>query len=309
MATPALKRTNFGDLFSTTMLPVLEEIFQSNLQRHPSVRDRIFKKIMSDRDIWQYTEIHDMPLFSSVSEGADYTFDRPKQGYDKTFTHVKYGLGFSISEEAVEDGKFSFIADAVEKLAKSAKETQEQAAMDILNNGFTSATTADSQPVFSTAHTTPTGTYTIANKPSTDLDLSFSSLSTCLSNFKKAFRGDSGIYNLIMPKILLVPTELELYAKQLVGSAQIADSADNNMNPFQNGLQVIASPHLTDADAWFLLSDPSEHGLRVIERKGIETMSGPSAVGFLNDAVFYKCRYRESVGAVNHQGLYGTSGA
>lgn len=309
MTIAKLQRSNFGDFFSSTMLPLMEETFQFNLRTVPHVRDQIFKKVNNGRDIWQYSEVHDMPIVSSISEGADYLIEKPLQGYDKTFSVSKYGLGFSISEEAIEDGKFDFVSDAVAKLAKSAREKQEQSAMDIFNNGFTSETTPDSQYIFATGHTTPTGTITIANKPSTDADLSFSSLSLLLSNFKKAFRGDSGIYYNIMPKILLVPVELELYARQLVGSSLKADSADNNINPFHLQLQVIASPHLSDSDAWFLVADKGENGARLVERKPIETKAGGMDIGFLNDAMFYKCRYREVLGAVNPFGLYGTKGA
>lgn len=310
MALPKLQRSQFGDLYGSAMLPVLEEIFASNLAQHPQLRGQIFKTVQHDRDIWQYSEVHDMPLFSSVSEGADYTFERMKQGYDKTATMVKYGLGFSISEEAVDDGKFNFIADAVAKLAKSARETQEQSAMDIFNNGFTSETTADGVALFSTSHTTPTGTVTIANTPAAAADLSFSSLSTAISAFKKAFKGDSGIYQMITPKILLVPTELELYARELVNSAYKADTDHNNVNPFHQSLQVLASPHLTDIDSWFLLSGKEDHGLRIIERKPIETKAAMNdSVGFLNDNILYKARYREDILAVRPQGAYGVAGA
>lgn len=310
MSVPKFIRGNFTDFFSDSMLPLLEEVFFSELQRHPSVREEVFNMVPWDRDIWQYSEVHDMSLFSSVDEGADYSFDSPKQGYDKTLTIVKYGLGFSITEEAVEDQKYNFIMDGVKKLAKSAKETQEQAAMDIFNNGFSTETCADGVAVFSTSHTTPTGTYSIANRPSTDVDLSFTSLSNALSAFKKYYRGDSGIYYRMMPKYLLVPTELELYANQLVKSSLEADSANNNINPFQNGLQVISSPHLTDSDAWFLISDKVDHTLDVIVRKAIETKAAASdSVGFLNDAVLYKTRYREKIGVMNACGIYGTTGA
>jgi phage major head subunit gpT-like protein len=310
MALPKLQRSQFGDLYGSAMLPVLEEIFASNLKNVPRVRDQIFKSVMHDRDIWQYSEVHDLPLFSSISEGADYSFERQKQGYDKTFTMVKYGLGFSISEEAVDDGKFNFISDAIAKLAKSARETQEQSAMDVLNNGFGSETTADGSAIFATNHPTPSGSVTIANKPATDADLSFSSLSDALSAFKKAFKGDSGIIQNIQAKTLLVPTELGLYARQLVSSAYKADTDHNNINPFHNSLMVLESPHLTDADAWFLLADKSENGLRMIIRKGIETKAAtPESVGFLNDNILYKARFREDVGAVHPQGLYGTTGA
>jgi hypothetical protein len=251
-----------------------------------------------------------MPLFSSVSEGADYTFDAPDQGYDVTATIVKYGLGFSISEEAVDDGKFNFISDAIVKLARSARETQEQAGMDVFNNGFTTQTTGDGNSLFNTAHTMVGSAINIVNRPSVDADLSFTSLSQGISEFKKAFRGSSGIYQMIMPQYLLVPTELELYAKQLVGSSHEADSDVNNINPFHQKLMVVASPHLTDTDAWFLISNKVDHGLRVINRKGIETKAAtPESVGFLNDSIHYKARYREAIVTPKPHGVYGSRGA
>jgi hypothetical protein len=310
MAAPSALRANYSDLIGSAMLPVLEEIFVRAYNQHPMRRDAIFKKESTSTSIWQYTEVDDMPLFSSVAEGADYTFSRPKQGYDKTVSMVKYGLGFSISEEAVDDGKFNFIADAVRKMGKSARETQEQAAMDILNNGFSGTTTADGVALFSASHTTPTGTITIRNKLSADSDLSESSLRTAIADFRKAFRGDSGIYHLVEPKYLIVPEELRLEAMALVGSELKPGSANNDKNVLQGeGLQVLSSPHLTDADAWFLSASPEENGLRFIERKPLETKAAGPDVGFLNDAIYYKARYRQELAAVNPVGIFGTPGA
>jgi hypothetical protein len=311
MAAPQFLRSSYGDLYGSTMLPVLEELFRSEYNQHNSKREILFKKVMSDRDIWQYTEMHDMPLFSSVSEGSDYSFSRPKQGYDKTFTHTKYGLGFSISEEAVADGRFDEIGDAVRKLAKSARETREVAAMNVFNNGFSGGdTVANGQQLFSSSHPTPTGSITIRNQLSSAADLSATSLKLMVSDFRKNFKGDSGIVYDIKPKFLVVPEELRLDAIQIVQSELLAGSEANDMNSLKGeGLQVIASPHLTDADAWFLVAAPQDNGLRIIERAALETKAAGPEVGFLNDAIYYKARYRESLGAVNPMGVFGTPGA
>jgi hypothetical protein len=168
-------RNNYSDLFGSAMLPVLEEMFWETIDNHPSIRERIFKTVSTDRDIWQSSEMHDMPFFQTVQEAQDYTFRRPLAGVNKTFTINKYGLGFSISQEAVDDGKFDFISDAITKLALSARETQTIAAMNIFNNGFTSETSADGQYVFDTDHSLPSG-LTFRNRPTTGSDLSASTL-------------------------------------------------------------------------------------------------------------------------------------
>lgn len=308
MSAPVFMRSNYSDLFGSSMLPALEELFRSELEQHPSRREQLFKVVQHDRDIYQSSELHDMPLFSAVAEGSDYSFSRPKQGASKTLTVVKYGLGFSISEEAVDDGKFDFIADAIRKMARSARESQEIAAMDIFNNAFGTATVADGLSLCNTGHTLPSG-LTFRNRPSAEVDLSATSLDAALTDFDSQFIGDSGIIYKMAPKKLVVPSGLKRYAMELIGSELKADSMDNNMNSLKSeGLSVLSSPHLTDSDAWFLVAEPMDTGLRIISRKPIETKAGGSDVGFVNDSILYKSRYREQVGAVHAYGVWGTQG-
>lgn len=303
---PAALRANYTDLFGPDMLPVLEEIFRFELAQHQSVRDQLMKTVMTDRDIWQSTELHDMPLHSVVAEGTEYSYTRPKQGASKTLVPVKYGLGFSISEEAIEDGKFDHVSDALAKMARSAKESQEIDAINILNNGFTTETTADGVVLFSASHTLPSGG-TFRNKLSTDADLSTTSLRQMITDFETQFVGDSGIIYSVRPQNLVVPSNLRAYAQELIGSSLKADTAENNMNSLgQEGLRVISSPHLSDTDAWFLTATPSETGLRIVSRKGIETSSDAD---FDTDSIRYKSRYREKLGVTHAIGVMGTTGA
>lgn len=302
-------RSNYGDHFGSGMLPVLEEIFNARLSMHPSRRSELFKVVPHDRDIWQSSEVHDIDLFIQMAEGEEYSFRRPKQGASKTLTVLKYGLGFSISEEMVDDGKFNWISDAVAKLADSAKESQEIAAMNILNNAFSTETTADGLSLINSAHTLPSG-LTFSNQPSAAADLSPSVLDAALSDFETNFVGDSGIKKMLKPSMLVVHPDQKRYAMQLVGSDGMPDTADNNLNPFKSdGLRVVTSPHITDADAWYLLSSPDQNGLRIIQRKPIETKAASPDVGFMTDSILYKARYREVLGAIHPYGVYGSAGA
>jgi phage major head subunit gpT-like protein len=310
-------RGNYSDLYGSAMLPAMEELFRYELQQAPSLREALFKIVATERDIWQSSELHDMPLFREVQEGQDYSFDAPAQGANKTLSPKKYGLGFSISEEAVDDGKFAMISDAIAKMAKSGRESQQIQAMDIFNNGFSGTTTADGVALFSASHTLPSGG-TVRNKLSADSDLSDSSLKQALIDFKTQFVGDSGIIYPMQPRTLLVPSALEFIAKELVGSDLSTATANdatgitntNNMNSLKSqSLQVVVSPHLTDSDAWFLLAAPAETGLRIVSRKPIETKAAGMDAGFNNDSILYKSRYREVIGAVHHLGAFGTPGA
>lgn len=318
MSAPSTLRGNYGDLFSSSMLPVLEELFQAELGQHPSRREQLFKVVSHDRDIWQSTEVHDMDLFSEIEEGTEYNFKSAKQGASKTFSIKKFGLGFSISEEMVEDGKFDFIADMTRKLAKSARESQEIQAMNVLNNGFTTETVADGSALFAASHSLPSGG-SYRNRLSSDADLSATSLETMLTDFETQFVGDSGIIYNIMPKYLVVHPSNKRLAKELIGSDLKPETAVNgsngitninNMNSFrEEGLVVVSSPHLTDTDAWFMTADPAETGLRIISRKPIETKAAGPDQGFATDAIYYKSRYREDLGAIHGYGVFGTVGS
>ena len=306
---PAQLRSQFQDLFSASQLPVLEELFTSELETQPKRREMLFDMKNTDRDIYQYSEVHDLDLFNQVDEGAEFDFTRAKPGANKTFSIKKYGLGFSISQEMVDDGRFDHIQDLVKKLAKSARETQEISAMDVLNNGFTSENTADGVTLFNTAHTLPSG-LTWRNRLSTDADLSVSSLQTALSDMEQEQVGDSGIIYDVKPTTLLVSPENKWNAMEIVRSEKKADTADNNMNSIMTaGLQVMESPHLTDPDAWYLLAEPERTGLKVIVREGIQTKAAGPDVGFATDSIFYKARYREEVGATHPYGVFGSPGA
>jgi hypothetical protein len=306
MSAPVALRANYSDLFGSSMLPVLEEIFRAQLERHPSRREQLFKMVSTDRDIWQSTELHDMDLFNEMAEGSEYSYKRPKQGASKTLTIKKMGLGFSISEEMIDDGKFDLVADMAAMLADSAKESQEVDAMNIFNNGFSSEVTADGVSIFNSSHTLPSGG-TFRNILSTAADLSVDSLDTALSDFETVFVGDSGIYKKIQPKILLVHSSNRRYANELIGSDLKADSSDNNMNSLKGeGLVVVSSPHLTDTDAWFLLASPEKTGLRIVNRRGIQTKSEEV---FDTDSLKYKSSYREKIGCIHPYGAFGSAGA
>lgn len=309
MSSPLIVRGNYGDLFSSTALPVLEEIFNHTLMLQPNIREKLAKVVPTERDIYQMSEMTDFQNFVEVPEGTDYTLTRPKQGLNTTLVIKKYGLGFSISEEAMEDGKFEFISDAVRKLAESAVETQELSVINLYNNAFSGTLTWDGVSLCNTTHTLPSG-LTFRNKASTDADLSPSSLDNALTDFATQFVRDSGKISNIRPVTLLVPEQLRRYAMELVGSDLRADTADNNMNSLKSaGLNVEVSPRLTDSNSWFLQAAPAETGMRIISRKGIETKAAGPDVGFINDSIIYKSRFREIVAATHAYGLWGSSGA
>lgn len=309
MAGPAFLKQNFSDLYGSSQLPALELLFRHELPMHEGIRGMLANTKSTQRDIWQMTSTHDLDMFTRVEEGEDYSFVTTKQGASKTLTINKYGLGISISEEAIADGKFDELADLIKKLARSAQESREIAFMNLFNNGFSTETTPDGVSIFNASHTFPSGR-TMSNVLSVASDLSESSLQQARYLFSTSFVGDTGIIYKMKPSKLLVHPANEAYAEELVGSAGKPDSMDNNINSLKrHNIQVVSSPHLTDEDAWYLMADKSDIGCVVIEREGIVTKAGGPAVGFMNDSVLYKSRYRENMGWIHPYGIIATAGA
>jgi len=299
-------RNNFSDLFGTSALPALEAIFKHSLQMHPMIREKLFKTISISGDLWQSSEIGDLQNFAEVEEAADYSYVSPRAGASKSLRPKKYGLGFQITREAIDDGKFSMVADQMKALAESAMDSQEQSAMDIFNGGFgTGSVGRDGLGLFSTAHTVPSG-LTFRNRPTTHVDLSPSALDAALTDFETQQIRDSGKIVNMQPRVLLVHSSQRRYAMELIGSELKADTSDNNLNSLKGeGLIVMSSPRLTDTDAWFLAAAPEKTGLKLIKRSGIETSSEEC---FDNDTIKYKSRYREIIGFDDSYGLWGTAG-
>lgn len=308
MSAPVILKGNHSQLYGPNMLPALEELFRAELELHPSRRDALFTVKKIQTDLYQASSLEGLPLFSQMSEGEDYAYSSIRQGASKNIQPVKYGLGFSISEEAIEDGKIDMIAHGVQAMARSARESQEIQAMRMFNEGFTSnlVSTPDGAALFSTSHVNPSG-LTFRNKASSDLDLSQSALEAAYNDMETQFVDDNGLIQYCRPKILLVPSILRRTAEEIVKTPRKLDSEYNNINTISDdGLIVISSPHLTDADAWFLLADKRDTGLRIISRKGIETASKEV---FENDSTLYKSKYREKVDVVHPRGAWGSTGA
>jgi hypothetical protein len=65
----------------------------------------------------------------------------------------------------------------------------------------------------------------------------------------------------IVPKYLVIPPVLELTARQILTSAQVAELATNGINPLQNAFSVKVDPYIgfTSPNVpWYLLADPSD---------------------------------------------------
>lgn len=263
--------------------------------------DRKFERVVS------YVPFGDT---QSKPEGEPFVMDQLRQGYTKDFVHTENGLGFEVTQTALEDDVENILNRAGDWLAFSARYVEEGRAANPFNNGFTTETTPDGQSLFNTAHPLRGGG-SAKNRPSTDADLSATSLTQALIDLQTDQKDEAG--HLAMPVndwILLVPPALEFLADRLINSAGLPGSADNDRNPIKSrrNITIVVNPRLTDSDAWFLIAkNKANHALTFYRRVPISLEPMDKDPRTKNR--IFTVRHRFSVGSWAWQGTYGTAGA
>jgi len=285
-------------------------IMKDRLKELPRIYQNVFNIKTSDRKFERIVSYVPFGDTQSKPEGESYTMDVLRQGYTKDFTHTENGLGFEVTQTALEDDVENILARAGDWLAFSARYVEEGRAANPFNNGFGTETTPDGLALFHTAHALKGGG-TAKNRPSTDADLSATSLTQAMIDLQTDQKDEAGhISDPVTDWILYIPPTLEFLADRLVNSVGLPGSADNDRNPIKarRSWSIVVNPRLTDTDAWFLVAgNKARHGLTFYRRVPIsmEPMQTDPRTG---NRIF-KVRHRFSVGAWTWVGTYGTQGA
>lgn len=306
-------RSQFQDLVLEDALPALNAVTMDEFSRYPPQYPQIFKVESSERAIEQFTQVTGFGTMTEIAEGEPITFDEPLQGYDKTYRHRKFGKGYKASQEMMDDDKYRVVKRLAMNLGKSANETREIEAALIFNRGFNSSYLGpDGKVLFATDHPR-VGGGTQSNRPTVAVDLDIPSLEAGLTTFG-GWTDDRGKLILMRPATLVVHRSNAFNASEILGSALRSDTANNANNAFKDkrtgmGLSdYFVWQYLTDEDAWFLITDPSDpnYEIRFFDRKkfALDTFPDPET-----DSHKTMGRYRMSVGWNDWRGVYGSPGA
>jgi len=246
-----------------------------------------------------------------TNEGSAIAYDNAQEAWSTRYTHETIALGFSITEEAVEDNLYdSLSARYTKSLARAMSYTKQVKAAAVLNNGFTNSAVyygGDGVPLFSFSHPT-VGGGTNSNTPSTQVDLNETSLEAAVIQIA-AWTDERGLLIAAKPKKMIVPPSLMFVAKRLLDTELRVGTADNDINALK---QMGAIPegytvnhYLTDTNAWFLTTDVP-NGMKHFVRTPLQnSMDGDFDTG----NVRYKSRERYSFGWSDPLGMWGTSGS
>ena len=291
------------------LLPGLNALFGDEYAQYESEHSEIYVTESSERSFEEELKLSGFAAAPVKDEGSAIVFDTAQESFVARYTHETIGMGFSITEEAMEDNLYVSLSGRYTKaLARAMAYTKQVKAAYPLNNGFsTTFSSGDGVALFSTAHPLVNGG-TNSNRPSTGADLNETSLEDAVIQISK-WTDERGLLIAARVRKLVIPTDLQFVATRLLESNYRVGTADNDVNAIvTNGVipeGYAINHYLTDTNAFFVITD-IPNGLKMFERTPLETsMDGDFDTG----NVRYKARERYSFGVSDPLGIYGSPGA
>lgn len=293
------------------LLPGLNALFGMEYARYGEEHKEIYETETSERSFEEETKLSGFGAAPVKAEGSAIAYDNAQEAWTARYVHETVAMGFSITEEAVEDNLYDSLSSRYTKaLARAMAYTKQVKAAAILNQGFTGAgnpTYGDGQVLFSTAHPL-VGGGTNSNRPTTGADLNETSLEAATIQIA-AWTDERGLLIAAKPKKLVVPPSLMFVATRLLQTEQRVGTADNDINAIKSNGTIpggyTVNHFLTDTNAWFLMTDVP-NGLKHFVRSPMSTgMDGDFDTG----NVRYKARERYSFGVSDPLGCWGSPGA
>lgn len=298
------------------LLPGLNALFGLEYNRYGEEHKEIYDVETSERSFEEETKLAGFGAAPVKSEGAAIAYDNAQEAFTSRYTHETIALGFSITEEAVEDNLYdSLSARYTKALARAMSYTKQVKAASVLNNGFSqNFLGGDGVSLFGVnsggsrvGHPLVNGSVN-HNSPSVGVDLNETSLENAVIQIA-AWTDERGLLIAARPKKLVIPPALQFVATRLLQTEARVGTADNDLNALKSNGSIpggyTTNHFLTDSNAWFLLTDVP-NGLKHFVRSPMKTgMDGDFDTG----NVRYKARERYSFGYSDALGIWGSAGS
>jgi hypothetical protein len=290
------------------LLPGLNALFGLEYDKYENEHAEIYDNETSERSFEEETKLSGFGAAPVKPEGAAIEYDTAQEAWTARYDHEVVAMGFSITEEAMEDNLYdSLSARYTKALARGMAYTKQVKAASLLNNGFTSYQSGDGVALFHTAHPT-VGGFTNANEPTTAADLNETSLEDMVIQIA-GWVDERGLLIAAKPRKLIVPPSLMFVATRLLETEKRVGTADNDVNALKSNGSIPegyrVNHYLTDTDAWFVKTDVP-NGMKHFTRTAMSTsMDGDFDTG----NVRYKARERYSFGVSDPLGMWGSPGA
>jgi hypothetical protein len=291
------------------LLPGLNALFGLEYARYGEEHKEIYETETSERSFEEETKLSGFSAAPVKNEGQAIAYDNGQEAWTSRYNHETIALGFSLTEEAIEDNLYDSLSARYTKgLARAMAYTKQVKAAAVINNGFNSAYLGgDGVSLFSTAHPLVSGG-TNSNRPSTGADLNETSLENAVIQIA-AWTDERGLLIAAKPRKLIVPPALQFVATRLLETELRVGTTDNDINALKNNGSIpegyTINHFLTDTNGWYLTTDVP-NGMKHFVRTPLQnSMDGDFDTG----NVRYKSRERYSFGWSDPLGMYGSPGS
>ena len=291
------------------LLPGLNALFGLEYERYGEEHKEFYEVESSERSFEEETKLSGFSAAPVKNEGSAIAYDNAQEAWTARYNHETIAMGFSITEEAVEDNLYDSLSSRYTKaLARGMAYTKQVKAAFVLNNAFTGGPTyGDGVVLCSTAHPLVSGG-TNSNRPTTGTDLNETALENAVIQIA-GWTDERGLLIASRPKKLIIPPQLQFVATRLLETELRVSTADNDINALRNNGSIpegyTINHYLTDPNAFFLTTDVP-NGLKHFVRTPMSTgMDGDFDTG----NVRYKARERYSFGVSDPLGIFGSPGA
>jgi len=292
------------------LLPGLNALFGLEYAKYGEEHKEIFESESSDRSFEEETKLSGFSAAPVKNEGSAIEYDNAQETWTARYTHETIAMGFSVTEEAIEDNLYDSLSSRYTKaLARAMAYTKQVKAAAILNNAFSGSgvTYGDGKTLCATDHPLVSGG-TNSNTPSVAADLNETSLEAAVIQIA-GWTDERGLLIAAKPRKLVIPPALQFVATRLLETEGRVGTADNDINAIRNNGAIpegyTVNHYLTDTNAWFLMTDVP-NGLKHFVRTPMQTSMDAD---FDTGNSRYKARERYSFGVSDPLGIFGSPGA
>jgi hypothetical protein len=291
------------------LLPGLNALFGLEYARYGEEHKELFETESSERSFEEETKLSGFSAAPVKNEGSAIAYDNAQEVFTARYNHETIALGFSITEEAIEDNLYdSLSARYTKALARAMAYTKQTKAAAIINNGFNASYPGgDGQALFSTAHPLVSGGVN-SNTPATGADLNETSLEAAVIQIA-AWTDERGLLIAAKPRKLVIPPALMFVATRLLETELRVGTSDNDINAIKTNGSIpegyTVNHFVTDTNSWYLTTDVPNGLKHFVRTPMAQNMDGDFDTG----NVRYKARERYSFGWSDPLGVFGSPGS
>lgn len=267
----------------------------------------VFKQDSASSDKVIYDQLGTGGLFAQrTNEEAELAQSNARVTNNVSLTVLEFADAVDVPKNFMDDEKHGVVKASVSDMARRAKLSQDDYAIDRWALGFTTVVTNDAVAWFSNSHTTIDGT-TVDN-----LETGVASpanLETLIVSLGRQ-KNQGGILGHFDSNLVLVPLNLLKDMSEIIDSDLLAGTGNNNINYLSRkypGLELKFSPTLDDTSttAYFLASN--EHSCKRWVREEVATNYIPWDIS-KNKIGTYQCWYREVVNPISYEATVASNG-